>query len=64
MDQHQEPRGYAQSIRMTPEAEQDYLTGGLNWPQPADGGVGIMTDSENTRKRVWDREFPETRSQG
>lgn len=64
MDEQREPSGYADSIRMTPGAEQAYLASGLNWPQPADGGVGIMTDSENTRRRVWDRDYPESRSQG
>lgn len=46
MSEKQPEKSYGESIRMSPEAEQSFLEDGANWPQPADGGVGIMTDTQ------------------
>lgn len=46
MTEKQTGRSSFDSIRMSPEAEQSFLEDGANWPQPADGGVGIMTDTQ------------------
>ena len=35
-----------QTVGMTPEQEQEYLTDDRTQPQPADGGSGAMTDMQ------------------
>ncbi len=35
-----------QTVGMTPEQEQEYLTVDRTQPQPADGGIGAMTDMQ------------------
>ncbi|WP_423447276.1 hypothetical protein AABM36_02860 [Kocuria sp. KSNUG] len=34
------------TVGMTPEQEQEYLTDDRTQPQPADGGIGAMTDMQ------------------
>lgn len=46
MSEKKPRRSFVDSIRMSPEAERSFLEDGANWPQPADGGVGIMTDTQ------------------
>ena len=35
-----------QTVGMTPEQEQEYLQDDRTQPQPADGGIGAMTDMQ------------------
>ena len=34
------------TLGMTPEQEQEYLADDRTQPQPADGGIGAMTDTQ------------------
>ncbi|MDO4919024.1 hypothetical protein [Kocuria sp.] len=35
------------TLGMTPEQEREYLADDLTQPQPADGGIGAMTDMQD-----------------